>query len=541
MYNALIVDDEPYIADGLTLVIREEIQDIDVYTAYCGNDVLQLLDRIRIDIIILDVQMPDISGIELHQKIIKKWPNCKVIYHTAHDNFNYVRHALQSNAVDYLLKTSRDDVVISTVRKTMDLLDREKRDKAILLRVNQQLINALPQIRHDFFNHLINDCDYTPEDLGERFSYLEVGLDAKEKVMILIARKDPDQKNEHRQNPVYMIREVINDNFNSHMRMTSIIHKPYEIIFFLQPCGGDIEEDIWNKLYIFVQGTLERIQSICRELFNTSVSFALSRNAVPWNELRACHLRLTNALNYGFGFDKEILIDDKYLEDGFQKSRVSVSEKLKSRTADIDEYLENNDIQSLTDCIDSIIDEISQTETLDSSVGIELFYMISAKLMSYMNIAEIWKEAEHSINIKKLTDIGTYTSWDDVKGFFKKAVQTIIDYKFKRNAEEEQGIVARVNQFINDNLDKDISLAAIAEYVHFNPFYLSRLYKKMANRSISEYITEVRLYVSKKYLRQTDMKIKDIVKEVGFSDQTYFARFFKGFEHMTPSEYRNSH
>ncbi len=541
MYNALIVDDEPYIADGLTLVIREEIPEIDVYTAYCGNDVLQLLDRIRIDIIILDVQMPDISGIELHTKILRKWPNCKVIYHTAHDNFNYVRHALKSNAVDYLLKTSRDDVVISTVRKTIDLLDREKRDETILQRVNQQLINALPQIRHDFFNNLINDCDYTPDDLSERFSYLDVGLDAGERVMILIARKDPDKKNEQKQNPIYMIREVINDNFSNHIRITSVIHKPYEIIFFLQPNGGDTAEDVWNKMYIFVLGTLERIQSICRELFNTPVSFALSRNSFQWKDLRACYLRLANAMNYGFGFDKEILIDDKYLEDGFNKSQVSVSEKLRSRTADLDVSLENNDIGSLKECIDNMIDEISHTETLDSSVGIEIFFMISSKLMSYMNIAELWKIAEHSINIKKLTDIGTYTSWDDVKGFFKKAGQTIIEYKFKRNAEEEQGIVARVNQFINENLDKDISLAAIAEHVHFNPFYLSRLYKKMADKSISEYITEVRLYVSKKYLRQTDMKIKDIVKALGFSDQTYFARFFKCAEHMTPSEYRNSH
>lgn len=541
MYNILIVDDEPYIADGLSLVVREEIPDIDVYTSYSGYDVMQLLDRIRIDIIILDIQMPDISGIELHEKVIKKWPNCKVIYLTAHNNFNYVRHALQSNAVDYLLKTSKDDVVINTVKNTIDLLDREKRDKKILARINQKLINALPQIRHDFFMNLINDCNYEQEELGERFSYLDVVLSADDRVMILIARKDFENEIDIKQNPIYMIREVITENLSNHIRMASIVNKSYEIVYFMQPIKGNCSDDEWNKMYIFILGILERIQSICKELFYTTISFALSRNAFEWKNLNTKYSKLTNALNYGFGFNKEILIDDKYLEDSLEKSRSSISDKLKSKVANIELYLENNDIGGFINCIDGIVGDISPTKTLDSNVGIEIFFMISSKLMSYMNISGTWETVERDLDIHKLTNISTYNSWDDVKGYFKKAGQTIIECKFKRNAEGEQSIVARVNQFINQNLDKDISLAAIAEHVHFNPFYLSRLYKKMADKNISEYITEIRIYISKKLLRQKDMKINDIVKELGFSDQTYFARFFKRYENMTPSEYRNSH
>ena len=90
-------------------------------------------------------------------------------------------------------------------------------------------------------------------------------------------------------------------------------------------------------------------------------------------------------------------------------------------------------------------------------------------------------------------------------------------------------------------MNENISLAIIAEYVHFNPFYLSRLYKRLAGKSLSDYTAELRMNKAKKMLKQKDIKINDIVEALGFSDHAYFTRFFKTHVNMTPTEYRNSH
>ena len=108
MYNLLIVDDEPYVSEGLGILFREEMPDIlDVYCAYSGYEAIKWLEKIRIDIVLLDIKMPDINGIELQKIIMKKSPYCKVIFLTAYDNFNYIRSALQNSAVNFLLKNRK--------------------------------------------------------------------------------------------------------------------------------------------------------------------------------------------------------------------------------------------------------------------------------------------------------------------------------------------------------------------------------------------------------------------------------------------------
>lgn len=179
MYNLLVVDDEPYIADGINLLLKEEFPEIlDVFVAYNGYETIKIIDKIRIDIFILDIKMPDINGIELHNLISKRWPNCKVIFLTAYDNFNYIKTALQNKAVDYILKTSKDDIVIDSVKKTINLLGDEKKDKKILNKINKQLEDAIPQIRNDFLINLINNSVLEYDDLDNRFEYLNMKLNS---------------------------------------------------------------------------------------------------------------------------------------------------------------------------------------------------------------------------------------------------------------------------------------------------------------------------------------------------------------------------
>ena len=545
MYNLLVVDDEPYIADGLNILLQEEFNELlNIYVAYNGYEAIKIMDKVRIDIFILDIKMPDISGIELHGIIMKKWPNCKVIFLTAYDNFNYIKTALQNKAVDYILKTSKDEMVVESLKKTIKLIEDEIKDTNIVERINKQLKDAIPQIRNDFFVNLINNRVPDEGELVKRFEYLNIELEAELPVMLLIARKDAQsEETQDVDRGMYMIKEVLGEYLGANAKLYSLINKPNEIVCFIQTESG--KEDIdksWEGIHSFVSGTLEIVQSVCKELFSASVSFAFSKKEYRWDEVPMIYTKLTNALNYGFGFNREILINERFLDNKKQDESKEIYKlgQLNIKISALEESLETNNYDNYIRIIEGIISDVSSNE-INSGIGINVFFKISSQIMSYMNLYGLWEDVQKNINIENFINVNSYKSWDDIKNYFIKAGALIIEHKYQKNTEEEKNIVSEVNEFIKENLGNDVSLAAISEHVHFNSFYLSRLYKKQAGKSISEYVTEIRLYTAKMLLRRRNMKIRDIVDALGFSDHAYFTRFFKRHEKITPSEYRDSH
>src|SRR5690242_15101278 len=106
MYTLLIVDDEPLITDSLYDLFagREEL-DFNVLKAYSGREAFDWMEKTRIDILLTDISMPDINGLDVHKHVSGLWPECAVIYLTSFSDFEYVQLAIRNNGEDYILKT----------------------------------------------------------------------------------------------------------------------------------------------------------------------------------------------------------------------------------------------------------------------------------------------------------------------------------------------------------------------------------------------------------------------------------------------------
>ena len=115
MRRVLIVDDEPIIVQGLVSVLSESGLDIDLYSAYSGEEALALLSETRMDIVISDVHMPGMDGLQLMSRIREDWPECRVIFLSGHSDFDTIYRAVQGDAVTFLLKTEGFDRIITTL------------------------------------------------------------------------------------------------------------------------------------------------------------------------------------------------------------------------------------------------------------------------------------------------------------------------------------------------------------------------------------------------------------------------------------------
>ena len=124
MYRLLIVDDEKEILDWLTELFQETAEmDLDVYKAASGQAALDILNRTKIDIVLTDIRMPGLSGLQLLERIRGRWPLCRVIFLTGYNEFDYVYSAIKYDGVGYLLKTEEDEVILNTVRQAVNELD----------------------------------------------------------------------------------------------------------------------------------------------------------------------------------------------------------------------------------------------------------------------------------------------------------------------------------------------------------------------------------------------------------------------------------
>lgn len=120
MQTLLIVDDEVLIAEGLHAMLAEAfLGRLQVLCCYSAAQALEIAQRVQIDILLTDINMPDTSGLELHQKLLEKHPDCQVIYLTGYSEFEFARKALDQHAFAYVLKGEGDDFVISTVERAM--------------------------------------------------------------------------------------------------------------------------------------------------------------------------------------------------------------------------------------------------------------------------------------------------------------------------------------------------------------------------------------------------------------------------------------
>ena len=133
MLRMLIVDDEEHIVNALYGVLAERFDDIEIQRAYSSVTALKMITKMRFDLIISDISMPQMSGLELLDEIRRLWPRCYVLLLTAYDRFDYAYQAIKYERVDYLLKIESYDEICRIVQEKLTLIHQQQEEDEKLL------------------------------------------------------------------------------------------------------------------------------------------------------------------------------------------------------------------------------------------------------------------------------------------------------------------------------------------------------------------------------------------------------------------------
>lgn len=530
MWRLLIVDDEPYIVDGLIELFHEMPElELELFKAYSAIEAMEWMNRTKIDIVLSDIRMPHTSGIELQQAVGKQWPYCKFIFLTGYDDFDYIQAALRSGSVDYVLKTEYDEAIVGAVEKAIEALKEDMRSHHFMKQARERLNMALSVLQKEYLlPHL--EGDITAAQLkNSQMQELQIELDLGTSYYLVIGRVDHwEDKLSYADRTLllFAIQNIAAEYFQgaaSQVCQQLLIDSRNLLWYIRSERSGQ-----------FMLAILETIQNTCRELLALSVSFVVSSKPVEWEEMHLVYYRLRKLLGLGFGHHQEMLLTD-------DSSTLSSSELTdEEKESDVRRQLKK--LALLADCLENgqqqqfnqVYSEMFALFSSNFSGKLEMYYTTCSLLLSYTNRWGLDINLDFALLHTREPEL------DAVMLELQQAANQLFEMKQTELAERTMGVVEKINQYIEQHLDGDLSLTQLAEIVHLNPSYLSRLYKISSGISLSEYINEVKLNKCRELLRQPYLKIHEVGSAVGFYSPPYFTRFIKKMVNMTPQEFRDS-
>lgn len=546
MFRLLVVDDEMIIADGLYEVLQGLPDlELDVYKAYSGEEAVRLFDRTRFDIVLTDIRMPGISGLQLLDKIRERWPTCKVIFLTGHNEFSYIYSAIQYDGVSYLLKTEGYEKIIQIVKQSVMEIETELKAESLLKQAQEQLYTTREMMQNDYIKGILHEQLNLSEINQKQLDELAIPLRADECVLILLGRVNSFQNKSmysYRTGQLYRIKRIAAQFISAHAVFVETVIEKSDLIWLIQPLPGQAGEEGWNRLLTFIKGILELIQLACRESVDEVISFVLDDSPVSWEQAADRFSLLEMLMNYRIGQGSGMLLLDKQLirqEMHAEKAGKKPSFR-HSRLEQLGDQLEHGQREEFEKTLQECALTFAAVDSMHYTPAMEVYYSIGLVFLTYMNRWNLVDLAAPKVGLHKLMQPGEHASWQEAFEYLVSVGELLFSLQSQEEERRATAVVNIIQKHIVDNLHNpdEISLVRLAELVYFNPSYLSRLFKQVTDINLSEYITGARMSKAKQLLGNPEIKIQEVAELVGYGTATNFTRFFRKSMNMTPQEYR---
>ena len=549
MYRLLIVDDIPIIVDGLLeLFEHTDHLKLELLKAYSGEEALEVMRQQRVDIVISDIKMPGLEGIELLQEIKAEWPDCKVIFLTGYNDFHYARSAITYGGFEYILKVESDEKIIESVERAITTLEAEYNQQQIIARAQTKMRQALPSLQKDYLWGLFQGKHVTQSQLARAFQEMDIPLDASLPVFILIGRVDawremfttPDKAL-----LTYAFQNICDEYLSAQVRSFSFVYDLSRIVWLIQPqkCEPSVNElqalD-WGRAYRYTSGILETVQGTCKRLLSLPVSFVLGSEPTLWENVSDRFHSIKFGLAHGHGLSSEVILTDIDMQ----------SEEENDKAGAYHDCFYHSRIQLLMTCVENNhrepfnklyveLTSIWNDPKTPHERKTELYHSLSAVFLFYIHKNREFRDYVNTLlDLDRLFQPKDTMSWPDMIQYFWQLADYLFEWNTMRGTQLPTEVVNKVHRYIEENISTDISLNALADYVGLNPSYLSRLYKQITGIGLSKYINDYRNLIAQEMLLKSSMKVGEIATALGYNSALAFIRFFKKQNEVTPQEYR---
>ncbi|SFT24337.1 response regulator [Paenibacillus sp. BC26] len=532
MYNVLIVDDEQEIRTGLKLKIDWAGMGFFVAgEAKDGQEALDKLEDTAYDLMITDIKMPVMSGLELLKRCSVKYPFLKVIVLSGFDDFHFVKAALQCGARDYMLKPVVRSEMKEIILKVRDEIDEDRKKQTEHSDTQWRLSQSLSAVREQLMLALISDegeehllplrsdiamLQLTPlmnEEALIRFLCVEIRSTANR------FETGEGQSGLFRLAFQMLSREIV-ENSRLEQAVFAFPHPSYPNImhYLISSDTAEESEDRIKQLAEQVHETLRlhlKVETVIAvgELHAglSSVRQAFLSALTAWSRSQA------GAITQTIYADNVAYPAEKLLPEVEKRLLILLED------AELDRFVHT-------------IENMLQSR----KVSLQDIYSFMLRVVLLLDQAV----TKNGLPIGQTQDwIFPITQWSftthqSAVAYLKELAMIVTEGIKRSRASGGTAVAEAVRQYIDAHYMNEISLSMLADRFHINTTYLSELFKKQFGSTFSEYLVQARIRKASELLADPNLRLADIAELVGFANASYLSSVFKKMYGVSPNEYR---
>lgn len=510
MYKMLIADDEFVEREALTCVVREAFEDkFEIRTADNGKQAVGTAEEFMPDIILMDIKMPVLSGIDAAKKIMEFHPACKIIMLTGFTYFNYAKDCVGLGAFDFIVKPADDELVVDTLCRAMAAVDQIGFRKQAAIKEEKQAVLAKWYQESQLLSDILF-CGMEEEQTAQNLN--ELGITSGFLTAVVLYPSLEYGKLNSARRMEEACRQVFSQIKDEGMKVIMCEH--YGRVYMLLISSV-------SSSRTFYMGFLEEflrmvtVRQNCTAGIGASMEWAFSMDIAAMFRQAQKAYRKSNAIQFytgdrNFGLDtgnqREI---EQELCACFEKKRFTeLLEKLRMVMEQF--FLDGNEPRGK---ICEIL--VLLNRTASAYVETEPTYHL------YSRLNEMREE-------------------ENIKRYALHYVQGMIDKFILQETDGNEEWAKTVEMYIKSGYMDNINLEDVAKMVGFSTYYFSRMFKQYFQTTFVDYLTSVRIKEAMRLLVRSGRTVKDVCYEVGYSEPNYFARVFKKETGMSPSEYQKN-
>ena len=514
MYKILIVDDEKMIRLGMKKVLPwESLGIIEVYDAASGKEALGIIREKKPEIMISDIQMTEMTGLELIEAARKIVPELRVIVLTGYDNFEYARQSLRLQVQDFFLKPIEEDELARAVGKQVNYLeDLKAEEKNLRLLQRTQGTAEQTELEH-YMRNLVHKRDDMGKLLDNLREYYHFDTEMELKLMLIVPTLYMNQQPTEENFQAMSVKNVCMGMVDAQERGITFSDDDGTIaITWFEAETGDVVLD-----------AIEELSDILKDEFDAKPKMVVGS---------AVHGFANLFISYN---DARFLLDNE--KEGIRDIVQTFGAQNK---ADIfrDIYAELKGIMCAnvgnTDYVMKAFNSFSKaTQSYNLSPAMvrrNCFEIASALYFSYMGDSGEVESGKLDSLSKSLICADREEACEVTRMFISQLLG-----KEEENVHE---IITKAKHYIDEHLTEELSVSNIAASLYITPNYFSRLFKRVTKEGCNEYIVRKRIEKAKSLLETTSMKTGKIAMMVGYRDTNYFSLAFKKHTGRSPTKYR---
>lgn len=499
MWTILLVDDEVSEREGMKFLIERNQLPFTVLEASNGKQALEIIKKKKIDVLLTDIKMPYMDGLELALATHQKNPEIQIIIFSAYGEFDYAKKALQAHAVSYLLKPIELDEFSSVMEKVLGQCRENEKER---LR-NQYLVESN---KKTLLYRLLTE--ELKEPLQQELEVYELNFEKKNLFLIHVETRNSFFQDWEE----FFLKTVSEVCFCSFEYVNFYPNESFVILYGEQKFGKE-------ELERFCQKMNQKIQRETGE----NISFFLSDPIREPGSLQQEAERIRKIKKEIYEYEPGVVWLYQFENWDFRTGEV---EEIRSKLNDAIEHQRMQDVEFF---LQKMITALAGTKSISVIYMHHIFYDFLDKL--YMKSGIYDTELIH----ERINRVVSCTNFQQLSSTFSEIIREVTE----KGREEDTGNVHMVNQvkqIIQQEYYKDLSLDYLAEKVNFTPAYISFVFKKETGDNLVKYITDFRMEKARYFLTETNMKIVQIGKLCGYENQSYFNRLFKNYFGMTPRQ-----